>query len=134
MTDFAQRLLPLPPGTPLQLVEFYELAMEKNEVLRENGASDQATAREALLAGFREACAEWLDGLLTVKEAARICDCSEETIRRWIRDEKLRSRQTGVRGHHKIRLGDLLQLDGEQPDRYDPKADAQDGAAPGRLQ
>ena len=131
MIDFAPRPPPLPPGTPPQLMEFYAHAMETAAVLRENGAVQAATAREATISEFREHLASWLNDFVSVKEAAEILGCCEETIRRWIRDGDLKSHQSGDRGHHKIRRGDLLRLDRNGRDAYDPDTDAQDDAALG---
>jgi len=134
MTDFAPHLLPLPPGTPPQLVKCFEREMEKNVVLRENRAGDQAKAREVVLIEIRKSLSSWLDDLVSVKEAAEIRGCCEETIRRQIREKNLKSFRSGERGHHKIRYGDLFRLDGGDRDGYHPVTDAQDGAAPGSLE
>jgi excisionase family DNA binding protein len=116
MADFPTQICRLPRGTPGEIVEFVERAVEENTVLRENGAEEAARARQKLLEDFVEAYGMWLDGSVTTEEAAKIRGCSEETIRRMAGKGELKSRRSNDRGHHRFRRGDLLRLDGQMGD------------------
>lgn len=111
---------------PAWLAAFLEEAARENQTLTENGAIQAATAREALTQKLLAALARYLDGEVTVEEAAGLLGKHPETIRRAVRKGTLPAGRTNPRGHHHIRRGDLSSLAGPAAARYDPVADAQD--------
>jgi excisionase family DNA binding protein len=116
----------LPHGLPPWLVAFVDEALRENQTLAENGAGQAVTAREALLQKLIAAAQQYLDGEITVEEAAAILGRHPETIRRAVRTGALPDGRTKPRGRHRIRRGDLDALAAPDPGRYDPNADAQD--------
>lgn len=116
----------LPHGLPPWLVAFVDEALSENRTLAENGAGHAVTAREALLQKLIAAAQQYLDGQITVEEAAAILGRHPETIRRAVRKGDLPDGRTKARGRHRIRRGDLEALAAPIPGRYDPNADAQD--------
>lgn len=116
----------LPHGLPPWLVAFVEEALRENKTLAENGAGQAVTARESLLQKLVAAAQAYLDGQLTVEEAAAILGRHPETVRRAVRTGALPDGRTKARGRHRIRRGDLDALAAPDPGRYDPNADAQD--------
>ena len=91
-----------------------------------NGAAQAAQARETLLRGLLAAAQHYLNGEITVEEAAHLLGKHPETIRRAVRKGALPDGRTNPRGHLRIRRGDLQALAAPAPARYDPVADAQD--------
>lgn len=116
----------LPHGLPRWLVAFVDEALRENRTLAENGAGQAVTAREALLQKLIAAAQQYLDGKITVEEAAAILGRHPETIRRAVRSGALPDGRTKPRGRLRIRRGDLDALAAPDPGRYDPNADAQD--------
>jgi excisionase family DNA binding protein len=116
----------LPHGLPPWLVAFVDEALRENRTLAENGAGQAVTAREALLQKLVMAARAYLDGEITVEEAAAILGRHPETIRRAVRKGALPDGRTKPRGRHRIRRGDLDALAAPDPGRYDPNADAHD--------
>jgi excisionase family DNA binding protein len=116
----------LPHGLPPWLVAFVDEAQRENQTLAENGAAQAVTAREALLQKLVAAAQQYLDGEITVEEAAELLGKHPETIRRAVRSGVLADRRSSRRGHHRIRLGDLEKLARPGTGTYDPNADAQD--------
>lgn len=116
----------LPHGLPPWLVAFVDEALRENRTLAENGAGQAVTAREALLQKLVAAAQAYLDGQLTVEEAAAILGRHPETIRRAVRAGTLPDGRTKARGRHRIRRGDLEALAAPNSRTYDPNADAQD--------
>jgi excisionase family DNA binding protein len=116
----------LPHGLPPWLVAFVDEALRENQTLAENGAGQAVTAREALLQKLIMAAQQYLDGEITVEEAASILGRHPETIRRAVRKGALPDGRSKPRGRHRIRRGDLESLAGYRTGAYDPIADAQD--------
>ncbi len=116
----------LPHGLPPWLVAFVDEALRENRTLAENGAGHAVTAREALLQKLIAAAQQYLDGEITVEEAATILGRHPETIRRAVRTGALPDGRTKARGRHRIRRGDLEALAAPNSRTYDPNADAQD--------
>jgi excisionase family DNA binding protein len=116
----------LPHGLPPWLVAFVDEALRENRTLAENGAGQAVTAREALLQKLIAAAQAYLDGQLTVEEAAAVLGRHPETIRRAVRNGALPDGRANPRGRHRIRRGDLDQLAAPKSGPYDPHADAQD--------
>jgi len=119
-------LATLPHGLPPWLVAFVEGALRENETLAENGATQAAQAREVLLKRLVAAAQHYLNGEITVEEAAQLLGKHPETIRRAVRKGTLPDGRTNPQGRHRIRRGDLQALAAPAPGRYDPVADAQD--------
>ena len=125
--------LPLPTndpavlaGLPAWVAAFVSQAVKENRTLLENGAAQAVTAREALLQKLIAAAQQYLDGEITVEEAAAILGRHPETIRRAVRKGTLPDGRSRPGGRLRIRRGDLDALAGPNPGRYDPVADAQD--------
>jgi excisionase family DNA binding protein len=118
----------LPHGLPPWLVAFVDEALRENRTLAENGAGQAVTAREALLQKLVTAAQAYLDGQLTVEEAAAVLGRHPETIRRAVRSGALPDGRANPRGRHHIRRGDLDRLAAPKSKPYDPNADAQDVA------
>jgi excisionase family DNA binding protein len=116
----------LPHGLPPWLVAFVDEALRENRTLAENGAAQAVTAREALLQKLIAAAQQYLDGKITVEEAAAILGRHPETIRRAVRSGALPDGRTKPRGRLRIRRGDLDALAAPKSSTYDPHADAQD--------
>ncbi len=116
----------LPHGLPPWLVAFVDEALRENRTLAENGAGQAVKAREALLQRLVAAAQQYLDGQITVEEAAAILGRHPETIRRAVRTGALPDGRTKARGRHRIRRGDLEALAAPNSRTYDPNADAQD--------
>lgn len=116
----------LPHGLPPWLVAFVEEALRENLTLAENGAAQAVTAREALLQKLVTAARAYLDGQITVEEAAVILGRHPETIRRAVRRGALPDGRSKPRGRLRIRRGDLDALAAPSSSKYDPNADAQD--------
>jgi excisionase family DNA binding protein len=116
----------LPHGLPPWLVAFVDEALRENRTLAENGAGQAVTARETLLQKLIAAAQQYLDGQITVEEAAAILGRHPETIRRAVRTGALPDGRTKARGRHRIRRGDLEALAAPNFRTYDPNADAQD--------
>ena len=89
-------------------------------------AGQAVTAREALLLKLVAAAQAYLDGQLTVEEAAAALGRHPETIRRAVRKGTLPDGRATPRGRHRIRRGDLDRLAAPRSGAYDPVADAQD--------
>ena len=115
-----------PAGLPAWLAAFVAEAERENRTLVENGATQAAAARLALLHRLMEAAQEFLDGEVTVQEAAAILGKHPETIRRAIRSGALPDTRANPRGRHRLRRGDLPLLAAPGTGPYDPQADAQD--------
>jgi hypothetical protein len=115
-----------PNGLDEWLVNFLEEAERETVLLRENGASAQATARDALIRGLLRRAAEYLDEEVSVAEAASMLDRGEETVRRAVRDGRLPDQRRKGRARHRLKRGDVISLAGGARKRYDPVADAQD--------
>ena len=118
--------LTLPGGLPPWIVAFVQEAERENQTLTENGASQAAQARETLLQKLLAAAELYLNGEITVEEAAQLLGKHPETIRRAVRKGTLPDGRANPRGHLRIRRGDLQALAAPAPARYDPVADAQD--------
>jgi excisionase family DNA binding protein len=116
----------LPHGLPPWLVAFVDEALRENRTLAENGAGQAVRARKALLQKLIAAAQQYLDGELTVEEAATLLGKHPETIRRAVRKGTLPDGRSKPRGRLRIRRGDLDVLAGPGAGRYDPVADAQD--------
>ena len=116
----------LPHGLPPWLVAFVDVALRENQTLAENGAQQAVTAREALLQRLVAAGQKYLDGEISVEEAATILGRHPETIRRAVRRGALPDSREKPRGRVRIRRGDLDALAAPRVSRYDPNADAQD--------
>jgi len=116
----------LPHGLPPWLVAFVDEALRENQTLAENGAQQAVTAREALLQRLVAAGQKYLDGEISVEEAATILGRHPETIRRAVRRGALPDSREKPRGRVRIRRGDLDALAAPRVSRYDPNADAQD--------
>ncbi len=116
----------LPHGLPPWLVAFVDEALRENRTLAENGAGQAVTAREVLLQKLVAAAQAYLDGQLTVEEAAAVLGRHPETIRRAVRKGALPDGRATPRGRHRIRRGDLDRLAAPRSVAYDPNADAQD--------
>ena len=116
----------LPHGLPPWLVAFVDEARRENRTLAETGAGQAVTAREALLLKLVAAAQAYLDGQLTVEEAAAALGRHPETIRRAVRKGTLPDGRATPRGRHRIRRGDLDRLAAPRSGAYDPVADAQD--------
>jgi excisionase family DNA binding protein len=119
-------LATLPHGLPPWLVAFVEGALKENQTLTENGASQAAQARGTLLQKLLAAAELYLNGEISVEEAAQLLGKHPETIRRAVRKGTLPDGRANPRGHLRIRRGDLQALAAPAPARYDPVADAQD--------
>ncbi len=114
----------LPHGLPPWLVAFVDEALKENRTLAENGAGQAVTAREALLQKLIVAAQQYLDGEITVEDAAALLGKHPETIRRAVRKGALPDDRTKPRGRMRIRRGDLELLAGPRTRGYDPIADA----------
>ena len=115
-----------PAGLPAWLATFVSQAVRENQTLIENGAGQAVAARVALLNKLISVAQEYLDGEITVEEAANLLGKHPETIRRAVRKGALPDDRTKRRGRMHIRRGDLELLAGPRPGAYDPVADAQD--------
>jgi hypothetical protein len=107
-------------------VAFLEETEEENVTLEANGATHAVTARKALVGKLVAAAQQYLDGEITVGQAAAILGRHPETIRRAVRRGTVPDGRSRPRGQHRIRRGDLDVLAAPKSRRYDPKADAQD--------
>ena len=97
-----------PHGLPPWLVAFVDEALKENRTLAENGADQAVTAREALLQKLIAAAQQYLDGKITVEEAAAaILGRHPETVRRAVRTGALPDGRTNALGRHRIRRGGL---------------------------
>ena len=114
----------LPHGLPPWLVAFVDEALRENRTLAENGAGQAVTAREALLQKLIGAAQQYLEGEITVEEAAALLGKHPETIRRAVRKGALPDDRSKPRGRMHIRRGDLELLAGPRTKGYDPVADA----------
>jgi hypothetical protein len=114
----------LPHGLPPWLVAFVEGALRENQTLAENGAGQAVTAREALLQKLLVAAQQYLDGEITVEQAAALLGKHPETIRWAVRRGALPDDRSKPRGRMHIRRGDLELLAGPRAGGYDPIADA----------
>jgi excisionase family DNA binding protein len=108
------------------MVNFIKQAQGETEILRIHGAWESARARDRVIHQFMDAASAWLDTALSVEEAAKEFKCSEETVRRSIRDGRIPDRRAGKRGHHSVRRRDAQVLDSRRRKAYDAVADAQD--------
>ena len=116
----------IPDGLPTWLVVFARQAERETQALQENGATQAASARTALLRKLLAAAAAWLDTEVGAEEAARETGRCAESVRRAVRSGLLPDRRPGAKGRHRIRRGDLMKLAVPQGGPYDPIADAQD--------
>jgi hypothetical protein len=116
----------IPDGLPSWLAEFARDAERETHTLQENGATQAASARTALLRKLLAAAAAWLDTEVDAEEAARESGLCVESVRRAVRSGLLPDRRTEAKGHHRIRRGDLVKLAAPRGSPYDPIADAQD--------
>jgi excisionase family DNA binding protein len=116
--------VPIPAGTPAWLATFVSQALRDNQTLIENGASEAAAARVALLSRLLTAAQEYLDGEITVEEAAALLHKHPETIRRAVRKGAMPDDRPKPRGRMHIRRGDLELLARPRTTGYDPIADA----------
>jgi hypothetical protein len=116
----------VPDGLPSWLMEFARDAERETRTLQENGATQAASARTALLRRLMAAAAAWLDAEVDTEEAARESGLCTESIRRAVRNGLLPDRRSNPRGNHRIRRGDLIKLAAPKRGPYDPIADAQD--------
>jgi hypothetical protein len=114
----------LPLGAEPWLEGFLTAAAAENVLLRRNGATGQAQARESLLALLVEHAEGWYNTLINVREAARTLDCSEETVRRKVRSGVLLDQRRQPSGPHEVRRGDVAALTQERNKKYDLDADA----------
>lgn len=114
----------LPHGLPPWLVAFVEEALRENLTLEENGAGQAVTARQALLQKLVGSAERYLNGEITVEEAAVLLGKHPETIRRAVRTGALPTDRSTPRGRMRIRRGDLEVLAGPRTKGYDPIADA----------
>lgn len=113
-------LPPLPRGVAPWLAEWIERTHGEAHFLAERGAHPQAVATGCVLVSLIESAREWLDTEVDTAQAAAEAGCSEETVRRAVRGERLESRRSSERGRNHIRRGDL----GTLRKGYDPAADA----------
>jgi len=118
--------LSLPPGSPDWIMAFVADVLVENDTLAQNGASQAVTARIALLARLLAALRHFLDGEITVDEAAALTGRHPETIRRALRSGSLPDRRDNPRGHYRVRRGDLASFATSDSGPYDARADAQD--------
>ena len=116
----------IPDGLPPWLVEFARDAERETRTLQENGATQAASARTALLRKLLAAAAAWLDAEVDTEQAARESGLCAESVRRAVRTGLNPDRRTNSKGHHRIRRGDLVKLAAPRSGPYDPIADAQD--------
>jgi len=108
-------LATLPHGLPPWLVAFVEGALRENQTLSEIGASQAAQARETLLQKLLAAAELYLNGQISVEEAAQLLGKHPETIRRAVRKGTLPDGRANPRGHLRIRRGDLQALAPPRP-------------------
>jgi excisionase family DNA binding protein len=120
--------LHLPDGLDPWLVEFIGEAVRENEVLRENGANEHASARTALLRKLLRCAGVHLDALIGVDQAATLLGSSKETVRRKVRTGVLPDRRERAGGHTRVRRADVIMVARRRREAYDPIADAQDVA------
>ena len=116
----------IPDGLPTWLVEFARDAERETLTLQENGATQAASARTALLRKLLNAAAAWLDAEVDSEQAARESGLCTESVRRAVRTGLLPDRRPSAKGRHRIRRGDLMKLAAPRGGPYDPIADAQD--------
>jgi hypothetical protein len=116
----------VPDGLPSWLVDFVRDAERETQTLHENGATQAASARSALLRKLIAAAAAWLDAEVDTQEAARQSGLCAESVRRAVRNGLLPDHRSNPKGRHRIRRGDLLKLAAPRSGPYDPIADAQD--------
>jgi excisionase family DNA binding protein len=105
-------------------VALVEEALRGNRTPAESGAGQAVTAREALLQRLIGAAQQYLEGEITVEEAAALTGKHPETIRRAVRKGALPDDRAKPRGRMHIRRGDLELLAGPRAKGYDPIADA----------
>jgi hypothetical protein len=113
-------LPPLPRGLAPWLAEWIDRTRREAQFLADRGAHPQAVATGCVLVSLIESAREWLDAEVDTAQAAVEAGCSEETVRRAVRDHRLESRRSSERGRNRIRRGDL----GTLRKGYDPAADA----------
>lgn len=123
----------IPRGLDSWLVDYITEAERETAVLRENGAHNQATAREAVLRGLLRRATDYFEEEVSVSEAAEILGQCAESVRRAIRDGRLPDNRDNPRGHHRTKRGDVVALAQGRKTKYDPVADAQDIAKLRRL-
>src|SRR5580704_315365 len=101
-----------------------------NDVLRQNGASQAAQARERLMSEILEAVEVYASSCVTVHEAAHITGLSEETVRRAARRGDISAIQQAERGKMRIPRHNLEKLPSARHKRnndqsYNVEVDAQ---------
>jgi hypothetical protein len=115
-----------PVGMEQWLVSALRAAAEENGILRKNGATEHADARDALIRGLLQEAEAWYDAEISVAQAAEEWGRGAETVRRAIRGGKLPDQRSQPRGPHRTRRGDVLELAHGKKKSYNPFADAQD--------
>ena len=117
----------IPGGLPPWVVAFVREAERENQTLAENGAAQAVTAREALLQRLVAAAQHYLNGEISVEEAARLLGKHPETIRRAVRKGSAAGRPRQATRHGSASAGGTSKrLLAPRTARYDPVADAQD--------
>ena len=117
---------PVPDGLPEWLTKSILEAQRETETLRENGATEAATARTALTRKLLLDAGTWLDARIDVAEAARTAGVCAETIRRAVRRGDISDQRDQPGGRHRLRRGDVERFAAGGGRSYDPDADAQD--------
>ena len=115
----------VPDGLPEWLAASILEAQRETETLRENGATEAATARATLTRKLLADAGTWLDAKIDVAEAARASGMCAETIRRAVRRGDIPDQRDRPGGHHRIRRGDVERFAASGGRSYDPDADAQ---------
>jgi excisionase family DNA binding protein len=111
------------------LTKLIRKAKADNDVLRQNGASAQAEAREAILREVVAAERLYADELITVSQAATDRGVCEETIRRAIRKGQIPAERRRSIGHRRIRRRDLAAVQAVNRGIYCIEEDALEIAA-----
>jgi excisionase family DNA binding protein len=106
------------------LSKLIEKAIADNQVLRENGASAQAEAREAILREVVAAERLYAEELITVSQAAAAKGVCEETIRRAIRKGRIPAKRRRSVGHRRIKRSDLAAISSANLRAYCVEEDA----------
>jgi hypothetical protein len=123
-TSTVSAVYAIPVGMEDWLLAFLEEARAQSCLLRENGAVQQADAREAIVRLLLDHARRWYAEPLSIRDAAELSGLCEETVRRGVRSGHMPPGRLGPSGPHRVRRGDAISLAAKPRESYDPAADA----------